>query len=129
LRPGAPLTDTPLPHRPRGARLAAVDHRESQTELRLSFLAAAEDHPDFPALLLLRRILDDGLAARLQLNVVERKGLAYAVHGSLDTFSDCSVFELEAACAPHKVPLVLAELLRLLAELCDEDRSEARRVG
>ena len=108
----------------------AVEHRESQTEVRLSFAAAAEDHRDFPALLLLRRILDDGLAARLQLNVVERKGLAYAVHGSIDTFSDCSVFEVEAACAPHKVPLVLAELLRLLAELCDEDvpSDELRRA-
>jgi len=124
LPPGSPVTDTAAPQRPRGPKLVAVEHRESQTELRLSFLAAAEDHPDYPALLLLRRILDDGLAARLQLNVVERKGLAYAVHGSIDTFSDCSVFEVEAACAPRKAPLVLAELLRLLAELCDEDVSE-----
>ena len=121
LTPGAVVADTPLPRGPRGPRLVAVEHRESQTELRLSFSAAAEDHGDFPALLLLRRILDDGLAARLQLNVVERKGLAYAVHGAIDAFSDCSVFAVEAACAPRKVPLVLAELLRLLAELCDED--------
>jgi len=121
---GSEVVDTPLPRVARGPRLIAVDHRESQTELRLSFLAAAEDHPDFPALLLLRRILDDGLAARVQLNVVERKGLAYAVHGSLDTFSDCSVFEVEAACAPRKAPLVLAELLRLFSELCDEDVPE-----
>ena len=130
LPPGAAVTDTALPRGPRGPRLVAVEHRESQTEVRLSFGAPAEDHRDFPALLLLRRILDDGLAARLQLNVVERKGLAYAVHGSIDTFSDCSVFEVEAACAPHKAPLVLAELLRLLAELCDEDvpADELRRA-
>jgi predicted Zn-dependent peptidase len=121
LPPGASVIDTPLPRGRPGPTLVAVEHRESQTELRLSFAAAAEDHRDFPALLLLRRILDDGLAARLQLNVVERKGLAYAVHGSIDTFSDCSVFEVEAACAPRKAPLVLAELLRLLAELCEED--------
>jgi len=124
LPSGAAVRDTPLPERPRGPRLVAIDHRESQTELRLSFLAPAEDHQDFPALLLVRRILDDGLSARLQLNVVERKGLAYAVHGSIDTFSDCSVFEVEAACAPRKAPLVLAELLRILAELCDEDVSD-----
>jgi predicted Zn-dependent peptidase len=121
LPAGTVVTDTPLPRGPRGPRLVAVEHRESQTEVRLSFAAVAEDHRDFPALLLLRRILDDGLAARLQLNVVERKGLAYAVHGSIDTFSDCSVFEVEAACAPRKAPLVFAELLRLLAELCDEE--------
>ncbi|TMB25332.1 MAG: insulinase family protein, partial [Deltaproteobacteria bacterium] len=86
--------------------------------------APAEDAPDFAPLVLIRRILDDGLSARLQLNVVERKGLAYAVHASIDTFSDCSVLEVEAACAPRKAPLVLAELLRLLAELCDEEVSE-----
>jgi predicted Zn-dependent peptidase len=130
LPSGSAVTDSVPPQRPRAPKLVAVEHRESQTELRLSFLAAAEDHADFPALLLLRRILDDGLAARLQLNVVERKGLAYAVHGSIDTFSDCSVFEVEAACAPRKAPLVLAELLRLLSELCDEDvpEDELRRA-
>jgi predicted Zn-dependent peptidase len=31
---------------------------------------------------------------------------------------------MEAACAPRKAPLVLAELLRLLAELCDENVAE-----
>jgi predicted Zn-dependent peptidase len=113
LPPGEQLRDTPLADEPRGPRLVAVDHRESQTEL-----------------VLIRRILDDGLSARLQLNVVERKGLAYAVHASIDTFSDCSVVEMEAACAPRKAPLVLAELLRLLAELCDEDvaQDELRRA-
>jgi predicted Zn-dependent peptidase len=130
LRAGAVVSDRRPPQGARGPRLVAVDHRESQTELRLSFLAAAEDHAEFPALLLLRRILDDGLAARLQLNVVERKGLAYAVHAAIDTFSDCSVFEVEAACAPRKAPMVLAELLRLLAELCDEEvpADELRRA-
>jgi predicted Zn-dependent peptidase len=130
LPPGETMRDPPLPQLPRGPRFVAVDHRESQTELRLSFLAPAEDHPDFPALLLVRRILDDGLSARLQLNVVERKGLAYAVHAAVDTFSDCSVLEVDAACAPRKAPLVLAELLRILAELCDEDvaADELRRA-
>src|SRR5947199_1736675 len=80
-----------------------------------------KDPADIAAQLLNRQIIYDGLAARLQLNVVERKGLAYAVHGSIDTFSDCSVFEVEAACAPRKAPLVLAELLRLLSGLCDEE--------
>jgi len=124
LPAGEELRDAPLVRRPRGPRLVAVDHRESQTELRLSFLGPSEEEKDFAALVLVRRILDDGLSARLQLNVVERKGLAYAVHASIDTFSDCSVLEVEAACAPRKAPLVLAELLRLLAELCDEDVSE-----
>ena len=123
LPPGAPLTDSPLVPYLRGPQLICVDHHESQTELRLSFPTPAEHHDDFTALLLLRRVLDDGLAARLQLAVVERKGLAYAVHAGIDTFSDCGVFEIEGACAPKKAPAFAQELLKLLAELCDEDVS------
>ena len=124
LPPGTPLVDTPPPPFPRGPQTVCVEHHESQTELRLSFPTPPEDHPDFPALLLLRRVLDDGLSARLQLAVVERKGLAYAVHAGIDTFSDCGVFELEGACAPRKAPAFAQELLRLLGELCDAEVSD-----
>ncbi|GAC1601505.1 MAG: pitrilysin family protein [Myxococcales bacterium] len=121
---GAPLFDAPPPPFPRGPQLVCVEHRESQTELRLSFPTPPEDHEDFPALLLVRRILDDGLAARLQLAVVERKGLAYAVHAGIDTFSDCGLFEVEGACAPRKAPAFAQELIRILAELCDTPVSD-----
>ncbi len=120
LPKGRALEDSSPPPFPSGPRLIAVDHRESQTEVRLTFPGPPEHDDDFAPLLVLRRVLDDGLASRLQLNVVERKGLAYAVHAGLDTFSDCSLFELEAACAPKKAPLVATELLRLLAELCTD---------
>src|SRR3954471_16228081 len=63
LPPREQLQALPLVHKLRGPRLVAVDHRESQTALRLSFLAPAEDHVDFAALVLIRRILDDGLSA------------------------------------------------------------------
>jgi predicted Zn-dependent peptidase len=119
MRMGTRMADEAPPSWTRGPHLIAVDHRESQTDVRLSFPGPAEDHPDFPALIVLRRVLDDGLASRLQTNVVERKGLAYAVHAGIDTFSDCSIFEVEAACAPKKSPLVAAEFVRLLAEICD----------
>ena len=131
IAPGAPLSDSSPAPWSGGAQLIAVDHRESQTEVRLSFPGPAEDHADFAPLIVLRRVLDDGLASRLQTNVVERQGLAYAVHAGIDTFSDCSIFELEAACAPKKAPLVAAEFLRLLAELCDDlvPSDELERAG
>jgi predicted Zn-dependent peptidase len=90
-------------------------------ELQLSFRGPPEEHADFPALRVIKRILDDGLASRLQLNLVERKALAYSVGAGMDGFSDCSVFETGCACAPKKAPAALAELLRLLAELRDTD--------
>jgi predicted Zn-dependent peptidase len=120
LPKGSPARDEPPPEWPAGPRLIVVDHEESQTELRLSFPVPPENHPDFSALMGLRRILDDGLSTRLQVNLVDRKGLAYAVHAGLDTFSDIGTFELDIACAPAKVPAACAEILRTLGETTRE---------
>ena len=120
LPPGAGLADLPPQLSASGPRLIAVQHRESQMELQVSFPAPPEDHADFAALRVVKRILDDGLASRLQLALVERKALAYSVGAGMDAFTDCSVFEVGCATAPRKAPDALAEMLRLLAELRDE---------
>jgi len=125
MRPGAPMHDTPLDGADvKGPQLVAVEHVESQIELQVSFRAPPEEHKDFPALRVIKRILDDGLASRLQLNLVERKALAYSVGAGMDGFSDCSVFEAGCACAPRKAPAALSEILRILAELRSEDVPE-----
>jgi predicted Zn-dependent peptidase len=121
LRPGEVLRDEPPPEPPKGAQLVAVEHKESQAELSLSFRGPHEDHEDFPALRIVKRILDDGLASRMQLELVERKALAYSVGAGMEGFSDCSVFELGCACAPRKAPHALEEMLKLLAGLRDVD--------
>src|SRR6266566_4881736 len=121
LRPGAPLNDGALNGAPRGPQLVAVDHVESQLELQVSFRGPPEEHADFPALRVIKRLLDDGLASRLQMQLVERKALAYSVGAGMDGFTDCSVFEVGCACAPRKAPAALSEMLRLLAELRDVD--------
>jgi predicted Zn-dependent peptidase len=117
LPPGALLAEAPLNGAPRGPQLIAVEHHESQLELQISFRGPPEEDPDFPALRVVKRILDDGLASRMQMSLVERKALAYSVGAGMDGFSDCSVFEAGCACAPKKAPAALEELLRLLAEL------------
>jgi predicted Zn-dependent peptidase len=124
MRPGALLGDTPLDGAPRGPQLVAVDHTESQMELQICFRGPPEEHPDFPALRVIKRVLDDGLASRLQLNLVERKALAYSVGAGMDGFADCSTFEVGCACAPRKAPAAMSEMLRLLAELRETDLPE-----
>ncbi|AKU91914.1 M16 family metallopeptidase [Vulgatibacter incomptus] len=105
-----PAEALPLPPPP-GPTVNLLDHEDSQqTEMRLNFLAPPEHDPDFPALLLARRILDDGLSSRLPFEVVEKRGLAYALHAGIDTYSDLSLFEVEVACAHQKVPTVLATI-------------------
>jgi len=121
LRPGEPLGDGPLNGAPRGPQLIAVDHIESQMELQISFRGPPEEHADFPVLRVIKRLLDDGLASRLQMQLVERKALAYSVGAGMDGFTDCSVFEVGCACAPRKAPAALAEMLRVLADLRETD--------
>jgi predicted Zn-dependent peptidase len=120
LPPGEPVRELPLNGAPRAPLFVGVDHRESQTELQVSFRGPPEDHADFPVLRIIKRILDDGLASRLQLELVEKKALAYSVGAGMDAFVDCSVFDVGCACAPKKAPAALEEILRLLAQLKDE---------
>ncbi|HEY0840013.1 MAG TPA: pitrilysin family protein, partial [Vulgatibacter sp.] len=105
---GDPPAEEPFTSPAAGPSVHLVDNEDSQqTELRLNFLAPPEHHEDFPALLLARRILDDGLSSRLPFQVIEKRGLAYALHAGIDTFSDLSILEVEVACAHPKVPTVL----------------------
>ncbi|HTO97377.1 MAG TPA: pitrilysin family protein [Myxococcales bacterium] len=121
LRPGEPVADGALNGAPRGPQLVVAEHTESQLELQVSFRAPPEEHPDFPVLRVIKRVLDDGLASRLQMQMVEQKALAYSVGAGMDGFSDCSVFEVGCACAPRKAPAAVGEMLRILAALREED--------
>lgn len=108
---------------PPGPRLHFVTHDESQTEFRLNFRTVPEHHEDYPALQILRRVLDDGLSSRLPFEIVEKRGLAYSLHASLDAFHDAGLFEIDAACAPEKASRVVEEVLRVLGTLCTEEIS------
>jgi predicted Zn-dependent peptidase len=114
-----PVPAAVAPSVPGGPTAVFQAHDESQAELRVSFPAPAEGHPDFAALILLSRVLDDGLASRLQRAIVEQRALAYSVAAGVDRYRDVSLFELEAACAPAKAPRVVEEMGKLLAELRD----------
>lgn len=121
LSPGPASTEAPPGPTAPGPRLHFVAHDESQTEFRLNFRTVPEQHEDYPALQLLRRVMDDGLSSRLPFEVVEKRGLAYSINASLDGFHDSGLFEIEAACAPEKASRVVEEVLRVLATLCTEE--------
>ncbi|MFY0565762.1 M16 family metallopeptidase [Archangium lansingense] len=124
LPQGPESIDLPPPPPPAGPHLHVVTHDEAQTEFRISFRTVPEHHDDWPALQLLRRFLDDGLSSRLPFEIVEKRGLAYSVHASLEAFHDAGIFEIEAACAPDRASLVVAEVFRVLGELCTTPVSE-----
>ena len=106
---------------------------ESQVEFRLTFPTVADHHPDAMALSLLRRVLDDGLSSRLPHNIVEKRGLAYSIAASIETFHDTGSFEIDGACAPEQAGAVVKEVLSTLSTLrrgkigLDELRRAQRR--
>jgi len=117
LPKGERSRDRPPPPWPEGPILEVVAHDDAQAEFTLAFPCPPEHHPDYPAFLCLRRILDDGLSSRLPYEVVEKRGLAYSLHAGLDTFSDAGMLVVDAACAPRKVPAVVREVSSVLAGL------------
>lgn len=100
-----------------GPRVAYTALDEAQVEFRLCFPTVAEDHPDAPALNLLRRVLDDGLSSRLPYNIVEKRGLAYSVGAMIETFHDAGTFEIDGACAPENLGVLIEEVLKTLSTL------------
>jgi predicted Zn-dependent peptidase len=114
---GRRSTDLAPPPWPDGPRVELVAHEDAQAEFSISFPCPPERHPDYPVHLCIRRILDDGLSSRLPFEIVERRGLAYALHAGIDSFSDAGMTVVDGACAPAKLPRVLDEVFRVLGGL------------
>ena len=125
---GRPSVDEKAPDWPDGPRLELVEHDDAQAEFSLSFPCPPEHHRDYPAHLCIRRILDDGLSSRLPFEVVEKRGLAYALHAGIDTFADAGMTVVDGACAPKKLPRVIEEVLRVLGDLATRPVSEEELV-
>jgi len=115
---GPALVEVPAPSPTReGPRLKYVSLEEAQVEFRLVFPTVSDAHPDFTALSMLRRVLDDGLSSRLPYNVVEKRGLAYSVGATVEVFHDTGSFEVDGATAPKQLSKVVEEIFRTLATL------------
>ncbi|MCC7384422.1 MAG: insulinase family protein [Deltaproteobacteria bacterium] len=98
-------------------RFAYVRTEDPQTRVRFSFRTVPDTHPDYPALILIRRILDGGLSARLQVELVEKRGIAYDIGADLETYADCGLFDFELAVAHKKLPYALEELSRVILDI------------
>lgn len=124
LFPGRPRADgrTPSPVDP-GFQFRRTE--DPQTRLRVTFRAISDDHPDFPALYLLRRVLDGGLSARLQVEMVERRGLAYEVSADLATYADTGTLDFELAAAHKNIPSAVETLGFILEDVRQRGVPEA----
>jgi len=115
LFPGRRRADRPRPRMLETPRpLRFVRDPGPQSRFRISFRVAPEQHPDHRALVLLRRWLDGGLSARLQVELVDRLGLAYEVGASLESYSDVGVFDFEINTTNEQLPAAIDALADLL---------------
>ncbi|MBI3178858.1 MAG: insulinase family protein, partial [Deltaproteobacteria bacterium] len=106
----APMVETPPPARHEPV-LRYVRDASSQIDIRLSFDAVSISDPEYPALVMLARILADGLASRMHAELVDRRGLAYALHAGLTTYGDCGRFDFEVSVAPDRAAAAVAAIL------------------
>ena len=129
---GAPVGCTSPGNGQTGPVVEFIKNPGSQTELRVALRSLGERDADYVTLVLLSRLLDDGMSTRLHRRICDEKGLAYEISAGLDTYDDVGLLDVAASVAPHKLVDVVAEILRLLKSLRDraidpEELDKAKR--
>jgi predicted Zn-dependent peptidase len=114
------------------ARFVAVDSDSAQAHVQVVWRGLPDSDPDYVALSALVRVLDDGMSTRLHYQICDQKGLAYHVAGGLEPLHDIALLEVDAACAPKKLPELVAEALSLVGRfrherVSDDDLAKAKR--
>jgi len=108
-----------------GLTFRSVRTDSAQVEVQFLFRALPDHDVQYPALVTLLRLLDDGMSTPLHYRICDRKGLAYQVNAGIDPLGDTSLVEISAACGAEKLPELVREILAILAELCDKPVSVA----
>lgn len=117
---GEVLSFSVLPTLAKGPALHHIKKPGSQTQLRLTFHAPGENAPDNVPLMVLLGILDDGMSTRLHKRLFDELGLAYNVSAGIESYHDVSAFNFDVTVSHKNAPKVVAELLEITRELCEE---------
>lgn len=100
-----------------GPNFRFVHQSASQTALRVAFRGPCTTSPQEPAVELMMRLLDDGLATRLYHRICDQRGLCYDVAGHFETYADSGLIEFSAETGHVRAAPVLTELLSIVGEL------------
>jgi zinc protease len=80
------FTAPPIPETPAGLRFVLVDKPDTvQTQIRISRLAVARNHPDYIPLYLANRIFGGGFNSRLNTKIRQERGLTYGATSQLSS--------------------------------------------
>ncbi|MFT7581245.1 MAG: putative Zn-dependent peptidase [Myxococcota bacterium] len=100
--------------------LPALDYVKDtgrQSEVVLTWVLPAEEHPDWADLLVAQRVLDDGSCAKLRHRIVDQLGLAYHAGADLELYDGLSIFSVNTQTRHGQVVEVVDEVLAVLADL------------
>jgi len=117
--------------RPDGPRVA-VHHKDAeQAHLILGVPSYPIEHPDRYALQMLSAVLGSGMSSRLFLEVRERRGLAYYVHGMNHSYTDAGSLLAQAGVDINRIDeaikVIVEQFNRMAAEEVPSDELEKSR--
>jgi predicted Zn-dependent peptidase len=120
------LERTPGPH-------VRLQHKDAdQAHICLGVPSYPIDHPDRYALQLLGTVLGGGMSSRLFLEVRERRGLAYYVHGGAHAYTDTGTLVSQAGVditrIDEAITIVNEQFQRMADEPVPEDELEKARA-
>lgn len=132
LSSGTPREDAAPPGPRAEPVLRFVRDAGSQVDLRITFWAVPIADPDYPALVMLGRLLGDGLASRMNAELVDRQGLAYSLHAGITRYADCGLFDFELSVAPDRAAAAVQAILSFVAaaprfRFTEEEMQRVRR--
>jgi predicted Zn-dependent peptidase len=124
--PPVELDRSPGPH-------VRVQHKAAdQAHLCLGVPSYPVDHPDRYVLQLLSTVLGGGMSSRLFLEVRERRGLAYYVHGTAHSYTDTGTLVAQAgvdiARIDEAVKVVVEQFQRMAVDAVPADELEKARA-
>ena len=93
-----------------------------QVHIVLGFNGVSFDDEDFYNLATLSTLLGEGMSSRLFQEIREKRGLAYTVFSTAQSFSDAGLFSIYTGTGRDDVP-------KLIPVLCDEIRKTTGRIS
>jgi predicted Zn-dependent peptidase len=113
--PPVELDRSPGPH----VRIHRKD--ADQAHICLGVPSYPIDHPDRYALQLLSTVLGGGMSSRLFLEVRERRGLAYYVHGSAHSYTDTGTLVAQAGVDITRIEEAVKVVVEQFRRMADEE--------
>ena len=107
--------------RPSGPRVAVQQKDADQAHLILGVPSYPIEHPDRYPLQLLAAVLGSGMSSRLFLEVRERRGLAYYVHGINHSYTDAGSLLAQAGVDIKRIDEAVKVIVEQFNRIADEE--------